>query len=130
MREILDDIVATWRRGEPAGLATVTATWSSAPRQAGAAMLVRADGTAAGSVSGGCVESAVYELCREVAGSGAPRTARYGVTDDDAAQVGLPCGGTIEVFVETGELHGARSAGRRGGRRAAGGAADLCGRPA
>ncbi|GAA3938978.1 XdhC family protein [Actinoplanes auranticolor] len=100
MREILDDLVATWRRGEPAGLATVAATWSSAPRQPGAAMLVRADGTAAGSVSGGCVESAVYELCREVAGSGQPRTARYGVTDDDATEVGLPCGGTIDVFVE------------------------------
>jgi xanthine dehydrogenase accessory factor len=100
VRDILDDLVATWRGGEPAGLATVTATWSSAPRQPGAAMLVRADGTAAGSVSGGCVESAVYEVCREAAGTGQPRTVRYGVTDSDAADVGLPCGGTIEVFVE------------------------------
>ncbi|OJF13436.1 XdhC family protein [Couchioplanes caeruleus] len=100
MRDVLDDLVAAWRLGEPAGLATVTATWSSAPRQPGAAMLVRADGTAVGSVSGGCVEAVVYELCREVAASGRPRAVRYGVSDDDAFEVGLPCGGTIGVFVE------------------------------
>lgn len=78
----------------------MTATWSSAPRQPGATMLVRSDGTAVGSVSGGCVESAVYELCREVAESGRPRAVRYGVSDADAFEVGLPCGGTIDVFVE------------------------------
>ncbi len=100
MSDVLEELVGGWRRAEPAGLATVTATWSSAPRQPGAAMLVRADGTAVGSVSGGCVEGAVYELCREVAGSGEPRTVRYGVTDDDAFEAGLPCGGTVEVFVE------------------------------
>jgi xanthine dehydrogenase accessory factor len=100
MREVLGELIDAWLTGERAGLATVTATWSSAPRQPGAAMLVRADGTAAGSVSGGCVEAAVYELCREVAESGEPRTVRYGVTDDDAFEVGLPCGGTIELFVE------------------------------
>ncbi|MEV4702217.1 XdhC/CoxI family protein [Actinoplanes sp. NPDC049316] len=100
MRELLGDLAGAWRAGERAGLATVTATWSSAPRQPGAAMLVRADGTALGSVSGGCVEGAVYELCREVAESGEPRTVRFGVADDDAFAVGLPCGGTIELFVE------------------------------
>jgi xanthine dehydrogenase accessory factor len=100
MRDVLDDLVRWWQDGTVAGLATVTATWSSAPRQPGAAMLVSADGTAVGSVSGGCVEGAVYELCREVADSGEPRTARYGITDDDAFEVGLPCGGTIELFVE------------------------------
>jgi xanthine dehydrogenase accessory factor len=100
VRDVLDDLVRWWRLGEPAGLATVTATWSSAPRQPGAAMLVGADGTAVGSVSGGCVEGAVYELCREVAESGRPQTVRYGITDDDALEVGLPCGGTIELFVE------------------------------
>ena len=100
MRDVLDDLLGWWRRGEPAGLATVTATWSSAPRQPGAAMLVSAAGTAVGSVSGGCVEGAVYELCREVAASGRPRTIRYGVSDDDAFEVGLPCGGEIELFVE------------------------------
>ncbi|AGL17762.1 XdhC family protein [Actinoplanes sp. N902-109] len=100
MRDVLDDLVDVWRSGGPAGLATVTATWSSAPRRPGAAMLVRADGTVAGSVSGGCVEGAVYDLCQQVAASGQPQTARFGITDDDAFEVGLPCGGTIELFVE------------------------------
>lgn len=100
MREVLPELVAAWRQGEAAGLATVTATWSSAPRRPGAAMLVRADGAATGSVSGGCVEGAVYELCRETAASGEPRTASFGVSDDDAFEVGLPCGGTLDVFVE------------------------------
>jgi len=100
MRDVLDDLVRWWRAGEQAGLATVTATWSSAPRQPGAAMLVGPDGAAVGSVSGGCVEGTVYDLCREVAASGVPQTVRYGVTDDDAYEVGLPCGGSIELFVE------------------------------
>ena len=100
MRDVLDELLRWWEAGEPVGLATVTATWSSAPRQPGAAMAVGPDGTAAGSVSGGCVEGAVYELCREVAESGVAQTVRYGVTDDDAYEVGLPCGGTIELFVE------------------------------
>jgi len=100
MRDVLDDLLRWWTAGERAGLATVTATWSSAPRQPGAAMLVGPDETVVGSVSGGCVEAAVYELCQEVAGSGVPQTIRYGVTDDDAYEIGLPCGGTIELFVE------------------------------
>ena len=62
-------------------------------------MFVDADGTAVGSISGGCVEGAVYELCREVADTGIPQP-RYGIGDDDAFEVGLPCGGTIELFVE------------------------------
>jgi xanthine dehydrogenase accessory factor len=99
MRDVLDDLLRWWTAGETVGLAVVTGTWSSAPRQPGAAMLVGPDGTAAGSVSGGCVEGAVYELCREVAESGVARSVRYGVTDDDAYEVGLPCGGTIELFV-------------------------------
>jgi xanthine dehydrogenase accessory factor len=100
VRSVLDDLLRHWRAGRAVGLATVTATWSSAPRQAGAAMLVAPDGSAVGSVSGGCVEGAVYELCREVAASGSARTARFGVTDADAFEVGLPCGGTVELFVE------------------------------
>jgi xanthine dehydrogenase accessory factor len=99
MRDVLDDLLRRWRAGEPAALATVTATWSSAPRGPGAAMVVGADGTATGSVSGGCVESAVYEAGREVVASGTARTLRYGVSDDDAFEVGLPCGGTIELVV-------------------------------
>ena len=100
MRDVLDSLLSWWRAGEPVGLATVTATWSSAPRQAGAAMAVGPDGTVVGSVSGGCVEGAVYELCREVAATGQARTARFGVSDDDAFEVGLTCGGTIELLIE------------------------------
>jgi xanthine dehydrogenase accessory factor len=100
VRDVLDDLLRWGRAGEPAALATVVATWSSAPRQPGAAMAVGPGGTAIGSVSGGCVEGAVYDVCREVVASGTPQTVRYGVADDDAVEVGLPCGGTIELFVE------------------------------
>src|SRR5947207_1849019 len=81
-------------------MATVVGTWRSAPRPPGATMLVGPDGTAVGSVSGGCVEAAVYELCREAAADGQPRLQRYGVSDDDAFAVGLTCGGIIDLFVE------------------------------
>ena len=100
MRDILGTLLRWWRSGQPAGLATVTATWSSAPRGPGAAMAVGPDGTAAGSVSGGCVESEVYEMCRAAAESGAARTARFGVSDDDAYRAGLPCGGTVGLLIE------------------------------
>ena len=100
MRDVLDSLLRWWHAGEAVGLATVTNTWSSAPRQPGAAMAVGPDGTVAGSVSGGCVEGAVYELCREVAESGVARTVRFGVSDDDAFEVGLTCGGTIELLIE------------------------------
>jgi xanthine dehydrogenase accessory factor len=99
MRDLLGDLLRSWKTGETAGLAIVTGTWASAPRPPGAAMLVGPDGEVSGSVSGGCVESAVYELCREVAATGAGRTVRYGVSDDDAFEVGLTCGGTIELVV-------------------------------
>src|SRR3954470_21348319 len=81
-------------------MGTVVGTWRSAPRPAGATMLVGQDGTAVGSVSGGCVEGAVYELCREVLDTGVPVSQRYGVSDDDAFEVGLTCGGIIDLFVE------------------------------
>ncbi|GAA4684634.1 XdhC family protein [Phytohabitans rumicis] len=100
MRDVLDDLLRWWRVGEPVGMATVIATWKSAPRQPGATMLVGPDGTAVGSVSGGCVEGAVYDLCQEAIADGVPRQQRYGVSDDDAFSVGLTCGGTIDLFVE------------------------------
>jgi xanthine dehydrogenase accessory factor len=100
MREVMTDLVGWWRAGEPVGMATVVGTWRSAPRPPGATMLVGPEGTVVGSVSGGCVEGAVYELAREVAASGQPTLVRYGVSDDDAFEVGLTCGGTIEIFVE------------------------------
>ncbi len=89
-----------WRAGETAGLATVVRTIKSAPRAAGAAMVVCPDGAVAGSVSGGCVEAAVYELAGEVVQTGRPRLQRYGITDDDAFAVGLTCGGIIDIFAE------------------------------
>ncbi|TDC59823.1 XdhC/CoxI family protein [Micromonospora sp. KC207] len=100
MRDVLDDLLRWWRAGQPVGMATVTATWHSAPRPPGATMLVGPDGSVVGSVSGGCVEAAVYEVCREVVATGQRRTVRYGVSDDDAFGVGLTCGGSIQLYVE------------------------------
>ncbi|EMY33031.1 hypothetical protein D477_017027 [Arthrobacter crystallopoietes BAB-32] len=100
MRDVLEALLRDWRTGATAGLATVVRTFDSAPRPAGASMLVTAGGEAVGSVSGGCVEGAVYELATEVVESGRPALVRYGISDDDAFAVGLTCGGTIDVFVE------------------------------
>jgi xanthine dehydrogenase accessory factor len=100
VREVLDELDRWWSAGEPIGMATVIGTWRSAPRPAGAVMLVGPDGSAVGSVSGGCVEGAVYDLAKEVTASGEPLLQRYGVTDDDAFAVGLTCGGIIDIFVE------------------------------
>ncbi|HEY7325247.1 MAG TPA: XdhC family protein [Streptosporangiaceae bacterium] len=100
MRDILDPIITWWDAEETFGLATVVQTFSSAPREPGAAMAVSAAGQAVGSVSGGCVEGAVYELANEVIQSGVPVLQRYGISDDDAFAVGLTCGGIIDIFVE------------------------------
>jgi xanthine dehydrogenase accessory factor len=100
MRDVMDELDAWWQAGETVGIGTVVGTWKSAPRQPGAAMIVGPDGTAVGSVSGGCVEGAVYELAEVVRDGGASVLQRYGVSDDDAYSVGLTCGGIIEVFVE------------------------------
>lgn len=100
MREVLPELMAWWRSGETVGVGTVTATFQSAPRPAGASMIVGPDGSAVGSVSGGCVEGAVYDLARSVVASGEPVLERYGVSDDDAFAVGLTCGGILDVFVE------------------------------
>ncbi len=100
MRDILDSITKWWDENETFGLATVVRTFSSAPREPGAAMAVSAGGEVVGSVSGGCVEGAVYELATEVATAGRPVLQRYGISDDDAFAVGLTCGGIIDIFVE------------------------------
>jgi xanthine dehydrogenase accessory factor len=100
VRDILDPISKWWDTGETFGLATVVRTFSSAPREPGAAMAVSADGEAVGSVSGGCVEGAVYELASEVRESGQAVLQTYGISDDDAFAVGLTCGGIIDIFVE------------------------------
>ena len=85
--------------GQPVALATVTRTWGSAPRQAGSQMAVRGDGAFAGSVSGGCVETAVIGEARAAIADGKVRNLRYGVSNEQAWEVGLACGGTIEVHV-------------------------------
>ncbi|CAN5283961.1 XdhC family protein [soil metagenome] len=101
MREVLDTLVQRLARGESVTVATVVRTFASAPRPVGASMLRLADGAAVGSVSGGCVEGAVYERAAEVAATGRPGLERYGVSDDDAFAVGLACGGILDVFIET-----------------------------
>lgn len=100
MREVLPELLSSWQDGQTVGIGTVVHTIRSAPRPPGASMMVTEDGTVSGSVSGGCVEGALYELCREVAASGTPVLQRYGFSDEDAFAVGLTCGGIIDVFVE------------------------------
>ncbi|MFG1611745.1 XdhC family protein [Nonomuraea wenchangensis] len=96
MRDVLPEIMRWYRSGLRFGLATVVSTFSSAPRPPGAAMAVRGD-EVVGSVSGGCVEGAVFELAAAV---DTPVLQRYGVSDDDAFAVGLTCGGIIDILVE------------------------------
>ncbi len=100
MREVLDD-VERWRaRGDKVAIATVIATRKSAPRPVGAKLGISERGELAGSVSGGCVENDVYEhACRVLEGA-TPQLLSYGISDDEAFVVGLPCGGEIDVFVE------------------------------
>ena len=100
VRDILGQIEKWWDAGETFGLATVVRTFHSAPREPGAALAVSAGGEVIGSVSGGCVEGAVYELAQQVCQSGQPVLQRYGVSDDTALSVGLTCGGIIDIFVE------------------------------
>ena len=100
MRDVMTDLRRWWDDGATVGVGTVVRTWKSAPRQPGASMLVGPDGTAVGSVSGGCVEGAVYELGTQVRDDATPVLQRYGVSDDDAFSVGLTCGGIIDLFVE------------------------------
>ncbi len=100
MRDILNTVTQWWSDNETFGLATVVSTFRSAPRDPGAALAVADAGEVIGSVSGGCVEGAVYELATEVTESGQPVLQRYGFSDDDAFAVGLTCGGILDVFVE------------------------------
>ena len=100
MKEILED-VERWRaEGKKVAIATVVATRRSAPRPIGAKLAISEAGELCGSVSGGCVESDVYENAREVMETGEPKLLSYGIADEEAWSVGLPCGGEIDVFVE------------------------------
>ncbi|MDT0344067.1 XdhC family protein [Streptomyces litchfieldiae] len=99
MLDIAADLVTWCRDGRDFAVATVVAVHGSAPRPPGAALAVDRAGTVLGSVSGGCVEGAVYELCREAIADGTPRTERFGYSDADAFAVGLTCGGAIEILI-------------------------------
>jgi len=100
MTDILE-AVERWRaEGQRVALATVVGVERSAPRDPGASLAVNERGDIAGSVSGGCVESAVYEEAQDALQTGRPRLVSYGISDADAVSVGLTCGGTIHVFVE------------------------------
>jgi xanthine dehydrogenase accessory factor len=101
VKEILPDI-SRWRsRGDRIALATVIATRRSAPRPVGSKLAISEQGEMAGSVSGGCVENEVYGEACEILEGAPPRLLSYGISDDEAFAVGLPCGGEIDVFVET-----------------------------
>jgi xanthine dehydrogenase accessory factor len=100
MRDLLKEYEQLHGAGRPVGRAVVTSVWGSAPRAEGACMLATADGTLAGSVSGGCVEGAAAREIATAIASGVPKLVTYGVTDEKAWEVGLACGGTIKVFVE------------------------------
>jgi xanthine/CO dehydrogenase XdhC/CoxF family maturation factor len=95
------DAAADWlAAGRKVALGTVVRTWGSSPRQAGSQIAVRDDGAFLGSVSGGCVEGAVIEEAQAAMQDGKVRTLEFGVSDERAWEVGLACGGRIEIFVE------------------------------
>ena len=100
VREVLGELMQWWEAGETIGVGTVVATFRSAPRPPGASMLVGPDQSAVGSVSGGCIEGAVVSEAMEVMQNGKPKVLEYGVTNELAWEIGLACGGTIQVFVE------------------------------
>jgi xanthine dehydrogenase accessory factor len=100
VKEILSEI-DQWREGgEKVVVATVVATRRSAPRPVGASLAISESGRMCGSVSGGCVESDVFENAQEVLATGETKLITYGIEDDLAWSVGLPCGGEIDVFLE------------------------------
>lgn len=99
--EVIFDTAARWlAEGRGVALCTVVATWGSSPRPAGSQLLVNDRGKFVGSVSGGCIEGAVIHEAMEVIGDGAPRTLEFGVSDEQAWDVGLACGGEVQVYVE------------------------------
>ena len=99
-----DDILeraAAWRaEGRRVALATVISTWGSSPRPVGSQLAVDGDGQMIGSISGGCIEGAVVREALEVMEGGQPRLLEYGVTNSEAWEVGLACGGRVQVYVE------------------------------
>jgi xanthine dehydrogenase accessory factor len=100
MKDVLQDVKRFRERGEKVAIATVVAARRSAPRPIGSKLVVSEGGEMCGSVSGGCVESDVFEQAKDVIRSGEARLVTYGISDELALSVGLPCGGEIDVFVE------------------------------
>jgi xanthine dehydrogenase accessory factor len=100
MKDVLQDVDAWVARGDKVALATVIAVKRSAPRPPGAKMAVNDRGEVSGAVSGGCVEGAVVEVAEQVLGGSQPQLLHFGIADSDAWDVGLPCGGEIDVYVE------------------------------
>ena len=100
MKEILSEIERWQGEGEEVVLATVVANRRTAPRPVGSSLAITGSGKLCGSVSGGCVEGDVFQQAQEVLANGEPKLLSYGITDDEAWSVGLPCGGEIDVFVE------------------------------
>ncbi|TFD56968.1 XdhC/CoxI family protein [Cryobacterium sp. Hh7] len=105
MRDIVGQLQAWYNEDTPFALVTVIHTWASSPKAPGAAMAVSSTGEVIGSISGGCVEGAAYELAQDVLQSGVPTSHVYGIADGDAFAVGLTCGGKIEIFVELVNAH-------------------------
>ncbi len=100
MRDALEHALSWHDAGDAVALATVTETWGSAPCPVGSAMALSRSGRIEGSVSGGCVEAAVMQAAFEAIEGAPPRLLSFSVSDGSAWSVGLPCGGTIRVFVE------------------------------
>ena len=100
MKDVIEDVNAWVARGDEVALATVIDVKRSAPRPPGAKMAVNSRGEVSGAVSGGCVEGAVVAVAEDVLKGGEPRLLHFGIADSEAWDVGLPCGGEIEVFVE------------------------------
>jgi xanthine dehydrogenase accessory factor len=100
MKDVIEDLDAWVARGDQVAIATVVDVRRSAPRPPGAKMAVNDRGDVSGAVSGGCVEGAVVEVAEDVLKGGAPRLLHFGIADSEAWDVGLPCGGEIDVFVE------------------------------
>lgn len=95
------ETAARWRgAGRKVAVATVIATWGSSPRPVGSQLAVDQDGTMTGSVSGGCIEGAVVHEAKKVMEDGEPRLLSFGVSDEMAWEVGLACGGKVQVYVE------------------------------
>jgi xanthine dehydrogenase accessory factor len=103
VRDVLPTLERWLDKGIRVATATVVKTERSAPRDPGAVLAVSERGEVAGSVTGGCVEPAVYEEARDVLAGGAPRLVSYGIADEDAFEIGLPCGGTVHIFVTVAE---------------------------